>query len=80
MRTTLAISDALLRRAREESVKRNCSLSEVVEDALRASLTARPKSGRLARTRPMKTFCGTGLQPGVDLDASSALLDLMEGR
>lgn len=80
MRTTLAISDALLRRAREESVKRNCSLSEVVEDALRASLTARPKSGRLARMQPMKTFRGTGLQPGVDLDSSSALLELMEGR
>lgn len=80
MRTTLAIKDALLRKAREESVKRNCSLSEVIEDALRASLTARPKSGRQARTRPLKTFRGTGLQPGVDLDASSALLELMEGR
>ena len=80
MRTTLTIDDALLRRAKEASVERNCSVREVIEDALRASLTVRPKSGRAVPVRPLKTFMGTGLLPGVDTSSSAGLLDVMEGR
>jgi hypothetical protein len=80
MRTTLTIQDELLRRAKEASVERNCTLGEVVEDALRASLAVRPKSGRSGSARPLITFEGTGVQPGVDLTSSASLLDVMEGR
>jgi hypothetical protein len=80
MRTTLTIHDALLRRVKEASLKRNCSIREVIEDALRASLAARPKSARSAPVRPLKTFKGSGVQPGVDLTSSAGLLEAMEGR
>jgi hypothetical protein len=80
MRTTLTIHDALLRRAREASVQRNCSIGEVIEDALRASLAAQPKSARSSPGRPLKTFKGSGVLPGVDLGSSASLLDAMEGR
>ena len=40
---------------------------------------ARPKAGRGA-VRPLKTFRGEGLQPGVDLTNSASLLEAMEGR
>jgi hypothetical protein len=80
MRTTLTIDDALLRRAKQASVERNCSIGEVIEDALRTSLVARPKSARSAPARPLKTFRGTGLQPGVDLTSTTNVLEAMEGR
>jgi hypothetical protein len=80
MRTTLTIQDTLLRLAKEASVERNCTLGEVIEDALRASLAVRPKAGKTTPIRPLKTFMGTGLQPGVDTTSSARLLDIMEGR
>jgi hypothetical protein len=55
-------------------------LGEVIEDALRITLAARSKSDRTSRSRPLKTFRGSGLQPGVDLSSSSGLLEIMEGQ
>jgi hypothetical protein len=78
MRTTISIEDSLLERAKEASLARSCSLSEVIEDALRESLVAKPKDRRPAVVRPLKTFLGTGLRPGVDLDSSASLLEAME--
>ena len=43
-------------------------------DAVRASLVSRPTPGRVAE---LPTYRGRGLQPGVDLDDSAALLDIM---
>ena len=80
MRTTVSIQDALLQQAKEASLKQNCSLGEVIEDALRATLAGQSKSKRAGRSRPFKTFRGTGLQPGVDLASSAALLEIMEGQ
>ena len=79
MRTTLSIHDSLLQRAKEISAQRNVSLGELVEEGLRVTLAARPKTGR-GRVKPVKTFRGDGVQPGVDLTSTSALLDVMEGR
>lgn len=79
MRTTLTIQDALLRRAKQASLERNLTVGEVVEEALRLTLGAQAK-GRPVQRRKLKTFCGDGLQPGVDLTSSAALLEVMEGR
>lgn len=75
----MTIQDSLLRKAKEVSNQRNISVGEIVEEALRATLAARPKAGR-GGVRPLKTFRGDGVQPGVDLANSSALLEVMEGR
>jgi hypothetical protein len=80
MRTTISINDSLLEQARKVSQQRDCSLGEVIEDALRTSLVARPKSKRDSNEKPLKTFRGSGLLPGVDLSSSAAVLDAMEGR
>jgi hypothetical protein len=80
MRTTLAIEDALLEKAKKLSRQRNCSLRQVVEDALRRAVARQPKVAPGKANRPLKTFKGTGLQPGVDLTSSSALLEAMEAR
>jgi hypothetical protein len=70
----------LLRKAREASLQRNCSLGEVIDDALRVTLAAQSKSKTGKNFRPLKTFRGTGVQPGVVLTSSADLLEVMEGR
>jgi hypothetical protein len=79
MRTTIAIQDDLLRRARKVALERDTSLRELVEDALRSAL-ARPKEGVKAKPFRLATFRGRGLMPGVDLDHTASLLDVMESR
>jgi hypothetical protein len=80
MRTTISIEDSLLKKAKAASINRNCSLGEVIEDALRIELNDHPKSNPQVPLKPLKTFRGSGVQPGVDLSASSSLLEVMEGR
>ena len=78
MRTTISISDPLLELAKKASRERRLTLGEVIEEALRETLAARPKSS-VKGTRPvLVTYRGTGLREGVDLDSSASLLDVME--
>ncbi len=76
MRTTIRLDDTLLRRAKAEAAGSGRSLNDFIEDAVRAAVAPRVAT-RKAIVLP--TFKGRGLQPGVDLDDSSNLLDLMEG-
>ncbi len=76
MRTTLDINDRLLKEAKGYAASRGQSLKALVEDALRQRLHARAGKRPLASVIP--TFSGKGLQPGVDLTDSAALLELMD--
>ena len=76
MRTTIRIEDSLLRQAKAAAAASGRSLNDLIVDAIRAALAVRPKSARVVA---LPTSSGNGLQPGVDLDDSAALLDLMEG-
>ena len=76
MRTTINLDDALLAEAKQVAARTGRSLAAVVEDALRESLRRRHQSARQAVELP--TFGEGGVQPGVDLDDSAALLDLMD--
>jgi hypothetical protein len=80
MRTTISIEDSLLQKARKISHERRCSLRQVIEDALRAAFAKDRKATLSASQRPLKTFRGSGIQPGIDLSSSAALLDAMESR
>jgi Arc/MetJ family transcription regulator len=77
MRTTIDLSDELLRLAKRRAVDEGTTLKAVFEDALRRYLEPRrPRSGyRLS----WRVESGR-LQPGVDLDDRDALFDLMDGR
>jgi hypothetical protein len=76
MRTTINIDDALLAEAKQVAARTGRSLAAVVEDALRESLHRRNRPG--VRTVELPVFGEGGFQPGVDLDDSAALLELME--
>lgn len=77
MRTTIRMDDSLLAEAKKLAAESGRTLTRVIEDALRETLAKR-KGG--ARRKPVRfpTTKGNGPLPGVDLDDSSALLDLME--
>jgi hypothetical protein len=76
MRTTINLDDALLAEAKQVAARTGRTLTAVVEDALRQSLHRRHQTTRQAIDLPV--FGEGGTQPGVDLDDSAALLDLME--
>ena len=77
MRTTIRIEEQLLKEAKQLAARRGKSLTSVIEDALRESLARQLDSGKRETVR-LITFSGKGLLPGVDLDDSASLLDLME--
>jgi hypothetical protein len=80
MRTTISIEDSLLEQARKVSLLRSCTLGEVIEDSLRETLSVQAKTARKAPGKPIKTYGGAGLQPGIDLSSAASLLESMEGR
>lgn len=76
MRTTVDFPADLLREAKERAAREGRTLSEVVGDAVRSSFSRTSTTGRQPVELP--TFGAGGVQPGVDLDDSAALLDLMD--
>ena len=76
MRTTIRLDDQLLREAKGLAAETGRTLTGVIEDALRETLARRRAPVRHKRLA-LKTFKGGGLRPGVDLDDSAALLDLI---
>ena len=77
MRTTVRLNENLLANAKRAAAESGLSLTGLIEDSLRESLGRRKHSAPKRRVR-LTTFRGYGLLPGVDLDNTSALLDLMD--
>jgi len=77
MRTTIDISDELLRQAKRRAADEGAPLRRVVESALRAYLGGRPKNAKY-RLR-WRSERGQ-IQAGVCLEDRDALFDLMDGR
>jgi len=80
MRTTIRLDDALLDRARREAARRGETLTALIERGLRLVLASPDQ--RPGRRHVEIPVCreGGGTLPGVDLDDSAALLDIVEGR
>lgn len=80
MRTTLNLDDDLLTEAKRLAATRGTTLTAVMEDALRIVVRRAEESDR-RQPVALPTFGepGAGFMPGVDLDDTAALLELMEG-
>jgi hypothetical protein len=81
MRTTVRLDDALLEQAKREASRRRATLTSLIEQGLRLVL-AQSRSARERRRRvvlPVSRAAG-GVLPGIDLNDSAALLDVMENR
>ena len=77
MRTTVRLNERLLVEAKKYAAASGSTLTAVLEAALREKLTRRRAVARTGAVR-LKTVKGGGVLPGVDLDDSASLLDLME--
>ncbi len=77
MRTTIRLDEDLLAKAKRRAADTGRTLTSLFEDALRESLARVEPS---ARSKPIrfKTFKGDGLHPGVDLDDSASLVEMMD--
>lgn len=78
MRTTVRLDEELMTEVKKLALRRGLTLTAVLDEALREMLARRSQEGSGLPPR-LPTFGGRGLQPGVDLDDSAALLELMEG-
>jgi hypothetical protein len=79
MRTTIRLDDDLMRQTKQYAVEEGMTFTAVVHQALR-ELLSRGKRATERERIPLPSYGrgGGGVQPGVDLDDTAALLDLME--
>lgn len=75
MRTTLTIDDGLLREAKARAARTGVTVSQFVEDAIRAAFARRVSQSAHRTTLP--TSPGAP-RPGIELDNGASLLEIME--
>ena len=79
LRTTVRLKDALLQQAKREAARRGETLTSLIEQGLRLVLV-KTRPPRRSRVK-LPVWRGAGsILPGVDLNDSAALLDIMEDR
>ena len=80
MRTTIRLDDALLEQAKREASRRGQTLTALIEQGLRLMLAGpRPPQRGANIVLPVSRAAG-GTLPGIDLNDSAALIDILEGR
>jgi len=75
VRTTITIEDGLFEAAKQRASEKGATFSAFIQDAVRAAL-ARGAPGKRKHRFKLVTFRGDGSLPGVDLDRTSALLEV----
>jgi hypothetical protein len=80
MRTTVRLDPALMAKAKEESARTGETLTAMIERGLRLVLARPRRSRRNTIFRIPISHAIGGLRPGVNLDDSASLLDIMENR
>ena len=79
MRTTVRLKDDLLKQAKRRAAETHRSFTAFLEDAIRASLSPRA-SARSPRKKVDLPISGkSGTLPGIHLDDSASLHDVMDG-
>ena len=77
MRTTISIDDRLWSEAKQFALRHRKSLKAVIEDALQEML-ARQNSSTARTPMQLTTVTGKGLAPGINLDDSAGLREIMD--
>jgi hypothetical protein len=80
MRTTVRLDEALLERAKREARRRHTTLTALLEEGLQLALARGRRSAPRAHVSIPVSNTSGGTLPGVELNDSAALLDILEGR
>ena len=79
MRTTVRINDNLLKRAKNQAANQGRTLTSLIEEGLALVLTEPKKGSRERVVLPVSKATG-GIQPGIDLNNSSDLEEVMTAK
>ena len=77
MRTTVKLSDDLLKEAKQVALASGKTLTQVIEDSLRETFARRTRAANQPKV-DLPVFRGSKLLPGIDLDNSAALLEILD--
>lgn len=78
MRTTVRLDEGLLREAKAEAARRGETVTALIEKGLRLMLAGSRRHVRQARVKLPVSAATGGTRPGVDLDDSDGVLDLLD--
>lgn len=78
MRTTINIEDHALELCKQRAAESGQTLGQAISTAILHAYSGRPAAAT-QRKHKVPTFGQGGLQPGVDLDDSANLQDIMDG-
>jgi len=76
MRTTIRIKDGILKQAKKRAADEGRTLTSLIEDSL-ALILAKPKASRRERVELPVSKAAGGVLPGIDLNHSSDLEEVM---
>jgi hypothetical protein len=76
MRTTIRINDGLLLQAKKRAAEEGRTLTSLIEEAL-TLIMAKPKAGRRGRIELPVSQASGGTLPGVELNRTADLEDVM---
>jgi hypothetical protein len=79
MRTTINLDEQLLRDLKGLAVESGRTLTSIIEDALRETLARRKALATRARVELPVSKAKGWVLPGVDIEDTAGLLDIMEG-
>ena len=79
MRTTVRLRDEILRRAKKRAAEEGRTLTSLIEEGLLTVLAGSPRKGRRGVRRLPVSRAAGGVRPGVNINNSGALEDLMDG-
>ena len=78
MRTTINLPDDLILQAKKAALEADTTLTEIIANALLATLSKRRQKPRKKKTR-LITYGKGGTYPGIDISDSATLYDIMDG-
>lgn len=78
MRTTVRLPDDLMRQVKHLAAETNRTLTQLIVDSLQEVLLRSRRRTPEEEPFRVRTFRGTGLAPGLDLDHMADLLDVLD--
>jgi hypothetical protein len=79
LRTTVRLEESLLEQAKAEAARRNTTVTSLIEEGLYRVIKEGQNPTPCKKIELPVSTRGGGTLPGIDIDNSADLLDIMEG-